>query len=170
MTETVRGKWRDLDPQDGGLDPWKVPQAPLKPHRLLREVYRHYTEFKELFKSTGIHTLTHTYEWFGPDLDEESDAKGHHPADLSVPHKETVSFSLWDLERGINKLPERKRQAFYLNVICDLLQKEAGAIMGINHVTVGQYVEQCMIFLAKEQLIKTTSIEEQEDGDPADRS
>lgn len=152
MTEgTPKGYWRDWDPRDGGLDPWEVRQAPFKPHRLLREIYRHYIEFRALFVDEGLDTLHHTYEWFDPDLTAEPDAKGKYPANLNSVHKETVSFSLWDLDRGIDKLPERKRQAFYLNVICDLLQKEAGAIMGINHVTVGQYVEQAVLLLAEEQ-------------------
>lgn len=149
--DKIQGRWRQLDRGDGGRDPWKVPQKPIPAHRLLRDVYRHYREFRQLFTDTGTHVLTHTYEWYDPDLSAEPDKKGNYPADITKPHKETVTLSLFDLTEGLNELAPRKRQAFYLNVVLDLLQKEVGAIMDITTVTVGQYVDQATMQLAKRQ-------------------
>lgn len=147
-----RGKWRDRDPADGGLDPWKVPQEPLPNHRILRAVYRNYSQFRLLFADTGTHTLTHTYEWFEPDTAAEPNEKGRYPADLTKPQKETFEVDLFDLTEGLDELAKRKRQAFVLNVIEDRLQKEVGAIMGISTVTVGQYVDQACFQLAEKHL------------------
>lgn len=58
-------------------------------------------------------------------------------------------LSLLDLQYGLDKLSPRKREAVYLNVIRDMKQKDAAAIMGITTVSVGQYVEQAMIQLAE---------------------
>lgn len=149
--DEIRGKWRDVPRDEGGLNPDEVRRQPWEKHRLLREVYRHYPEFRQLFIDTGIHVLTNTYEWYPDDTSAEPDEKGVYPPDMSRPQKETVSLSLFDLTEGLNELTLRRRQAFYLNVILDLLQKEAGAIMGISTVTVGQYVDQATIYLAKRQ-------------------
>lgn len=97
-------------------------------HRLLREVFRHYTEFQELFKREGIDTID--YGGF--------------------------SVSLWDLQDALrpqNKggiLSDRKLEAVYYNVVLDMKQKDVAKIMGITTVSVGQYVEQAMIQLSKE--------------------
>lgn len=96
-------------------------------HRVLREVYRHYYEFKELFKSTGKHVL------------EYGD----------------ISISFYDLKDGIKPqseggpLSERKRQAVLLNVVRDMKQQDVAEIMGITTVSVGQYVEQAMLQLSE---------------------
>lgn len=96
-------------------------------HRLLREVFRHYTEFHQLFTSTGQDTIE-----YGP-----------------------FSISLWDLQDALkpqNKggiLSDRKLEAVYYNVILDKKQKDVAEIMGITTVSVGQYVEQAMIQLSE---------------------
>lgn len=81
--------------------------------RVLREVYRHYADFKDHVSRTGQHFIA-----YGPLL---------------------ISFS--DLKNGVNSLSERKKEAFFLNVILDKKQKECAEIMGIKMVSVGQYVE-----------------------------
>lgn len=96
-------------------------------HRILREVFRHYTEFHQLFKSEGIDTI---------DYGE-------------------FSISLWDLQDALKPqdqggiLSNRKLEAVYYNVILDMKQKDVAKIMGITTVSVGQYVEQAMIQLSE---------------------
>lgn len=69
-----------------------------------------------------------------------------------------VTLAFTDLERALKQfeddakkdgtvLSKRKEQAFYLNVIRDMLQRDVADIMGITTVSVGQYVEQGMIQL-----------------------
>jgi DNA-directed RNA polymerase specialized sigma24 family protein len=82
-------------------------------HRILREVYRHYLDFEDFYRRTGRETLEH---------------KG-------------VTVNFLDLKDGIDKLSGRKQQAFYLNVIRDMKQKDVAEIMGITTVSVGQYVD-----------------------------
>lgn len=92
-------------------------------HKLLREVYRNYQQFRELVRTSGVDTISH----------------------------EDFSISFYDLEEGINNLSPRKKEAFYLNVILDLKQKDVARLMGITTVSVGQYVEAAMQQLEKEQ-------------------
>lgn len=82
-------------------------------HRILREVYRHYTDFEDFFRRTGKDTLEH---------------KG-------------IVINFTDLKKGINELSGRKQEAFYLNVIRDMKQKDVAEIMNITTVSVGQYVD-----------------------------
>lgn len=111
-------------------------------HRILREVLRHYIEFRELVAGYGgslgadgrNHVLDHSY-WV-------EDEKGNKK-------KETISISFWDLHTGLKELAPRKREAIYHNVILDKKQKDVAAIMGITTVSVGQYVEAGCIQLAK---------------------
>src|SRR5581483_3980985 len=94
------------------------------PEKVLKEILRHYTEFRELVNNGGNHVLEHSYEW----VDEDGKK-----------HKETLAFSFWDLHRGIKELPPRKREALYWNVIRDYKQRDVAEIMGITSVSVGQY-------------------------------
>lgn len=95
-------------------------------HRILREVFRHYTEFRDLFTREGIDTI----EYGG------------------------LTLSLWDLQDALRPqseggvLSDRKLEAVYYNVIRDMKQKDVAEIMGITTVSVGQYVEQAMIQLS----------------------
>jgi DNA-directed RNA polymerase specialized sigma24 family protein len=89
--------------------------------RILKEVYRHYIDFQDFASREGKYFITN-----GP-----------------------ITLSLLDLQFGLDKLSPRKREAVYLNVILDMKQKDAAAIMGITTVSVGQYVEQAMIQLAE---------------------
>ena len=106
----------------------------IPPHRVLRDMLRHYTEFRELVNNGGSHVLEHSYLA----ADEDGNV-----------HKETISISFWDLHRGIKDLAPRKRQALFLNVLLDKKQKDVAAMMGITTVSVGQYVEAACKQLAK---------------------
>ncbi len=86
-------------------------------HRVLREAFRHYTDFKDFVARTGQDTL----EYQGVTLSF---------AQLSMTLKEEFP-----------KLAKRKRQAFYLNVLLDLKQRDVAEKMSITTVSVGQYVE-----------------------------
>lgn len=115
---------------------------PIPKHRILREVYRHYYEFKQIFTREGTHVIEHSY-W----TKNEDGSRTKH----------TLSISLWDLHDGLETLSARKREAVYYNVILDKKQKEVAEIMGITTVSVGQYVEQAMMqltdkYFAEEQV------------------
>lgn len=113
-------------------------------HRILREVYRHYLTFRDLVSnpeqdgnggyrdSSGV--LDHGY-W----VEEENGDR----------RKVYVTLSFWDLQDALKDLSPRKREAVFYNVILDLKQKDAGNIMGITPVSVGQYVEQAMLQLSE---------------------
>lgn len=111
----------------------KVKGRPTKPmplHRVLREVYRHYLEFKALVQQDGRdHVLDHGY-WV---YDEDGE---------TIIGKETVQISFWDLHNALASLSPRKKEAMFYNVILDMKQQDVADIMGITTVSVGQYVEQ----------------------------
>lgn len=109
-------------------------KEPIPKHRILREVYRHYYSFKQIFAGEGTHVIQHSYWTY----DEKGNKK-----------KETVQISLWDLHDGLKNLSARKREAVFYNVILDKKQKDVAEIMGITTVSVGQYVEQAMMQLAE---------------------
>jgi DNA-directed RNA polymerase specialized sigma subunit len=112
-----------------------------QPHRILREVYRHYYEFQTLVSATGEHTLDHVvrlYDDGGNEIDR-------------VP----ITISFFDLRDGLRPqneggvLSDRKLQAVMLNVVRDMKQRDVAEAMGITTVSVGQYVEHAMEQLAK---------------------
>lgn len=107
---------------------------PIPKHRVLREVLRHYIEYREHVGSTGEHVITHGY-WVYPENGER--------------YKEIVTISFWDLHRDIQDLSPRKREALFYNVILDWKQRDVAEEMGITTVSVGQYVEQACLQLAK---------------------
>jgi DNA-directed RNA polymerase specialized sigma24 family protein len=115
----------------------------IPPHRVLREVYRHYDEFRELVANDGRkHVLEHGYFVEDPETGERRHVH--------------LSISFWDLKRDLNRLSDRKREAFEYNVIQDMKQKDVAEIMGITTVSVGQYVE-----AACEQLAQSFFTEEE---------
>lgn len=126
-------------PNNKHLRTYRTDKIP--PHRILREVYRHYNEFEALFASTGKHVIEHGYFIYEDDL-------------TTIKNKVTVSISLFDLRDGLRPqsdggiLSSRKLEAVMLNVIRDMKQRDVADIMGITTVSVGQYVEQAMIQLA----------------------
>lgn len=123
-------------------------------HRVLREVYRHYLEFRDYVSSTGNSVIEHGY-FIYPD-----------PKDPFSPDKQKVevTVSFWDLHSGLKDLSPRKREAVFYNVILDWKQRDVAKKMGITTVSVGQYVEQGMIQLAEryfaEELVKVEDVEE----------
>jgi DNA-directed RNA polymerase specialized sigma24 family protein len=113
-----------------------IPKKTMPKHRILREIYRHYTELKTFVAAYGCDkVITHTYVVY----DEDGKDLG----------KETVTISFWDLHGSLEALSDRKREAVHLNVILDWKQKDVAEKMGITTVSVGQYVEQAMLQLAK---------------------
>ena len=112
-----------------------------QPHRILREVYRHYYEFEDLFRSEGTHVIDHAVRIYDEN-DNEIDR---------IP----ISISFFDLRDGLKPqseggvLSDRKLQAVMLNVIRDMKQRDVAEAMGITTVSVGQYVEHAMEQLAK---------------------
>lgn len=110
--------------------------------RILKEVYRHYIDFQDFASREGKYFIS-----YGP-----------------------IMLSLIDLQFGLDKLSPRKREAVYLNVIQDMKQKDAAAIMGITTVSVGQYVEQAMIQLAERYFSDMDEEEEATYAEIFDRS
>lgn len=113
--------------------------APQQPHRVLREIYRHYYEFEGLFQSTGQHVINYALQIDGDE------------GPVRIP----ISISFFDLRDGLKPqsedgvLSDRKLQAVMLNVIRDMKQRDVAEIMGITTVSVGQYVEHAFEQLAK---------------------
>jgi DNA-directed RNA polymerase specialized sigma24 family protein len=112
------------------------PTEPIPLHRILREVLRHYTEYRELVNQDGrLHVIDYGYWVYNEDGTRKE--------------KQDVSISFWDLYEGLKELAPRKREAIFYNVILDMKQKDVAKIMGITTVSVGQYVEAGTIQLAK---------------------
>lgn len=112
------------------------PTAPIPPHRILREIYRHYTEYKALVSATGESVIEHGYFVY------EEDGE-------TIKDKILIILSFWDLHGALQHLSKRKREAVFYNVIFDLKQRDVAKIMNITTVSVGQYVEQAMQQLAE---------------------
>lgn len=107
-------------------------------HKILREVFRHYTEFQDWVSSTGDSVIEHGYFLYDSSDDEK------------IVGKVLVTISFWDLHDALQRVADRKKEAVYYNVIRDMKQKDVAKIMGITTVSVGQYVKQAMIQMAKE--------------------
>lgn len=112
------------------------PTEPIPLHRVLREVYRHYLEFRDHVSRTGEHVIDHGYFIY------EDDGK-------TIKDRVAVSISFWDLHNGLKHLSNRKREAVFHNVILDKKQRDVAEEMGITTVSVGQYVEQAMLQLSQ---------------------
>jgi len=108
---------------------------PIPPHRILREVYRHYMEYKAWVSSTGGSVIDHGYFVYNEDG--------------TIKQKISVSISFWDLHDALHKLSKRKREAVFYNVLLDWKQRDVADKMGITTVSVGQYVEQAMLQLSE---------------------
>lgn len=101
-------------------------------HKILREVYRNYLEYREYVQKTGHDVIEYSVE--------TERGSGQYT-------RITISFS--DLKKGVSDLAPRKQEAFYLFVICGLLQREVADIMQVTTVTVGQYADAALRQLAK---------------------
>lgn len=135
------GKWREGIAK---ADREARHTKPIPMHRILREVYRHFLEYERYVASTGQHVLHHSYLVYEDDQ-------------MTVKEKVEVSISFWDLFYGLEALSPRKREAVFHNVILDKLQREVAAEMGITTVSVGQYVDQAMLFVAKRYFAEASS-------------
>ncbi len=102
--------------------------AALPLHRVLREILRHYTEFRVLVNEDGRNDNIEYSYWV-------HDKRGRKK------YKEELTISFWDLHNCLNELAPRKKEAIYYNVILDEKQRDVAKRMGITTVTVGQYVE-----------------------------
>lgn len=91
-------------------------------HRILREVLRNYTVFESYCSQFGEYEI----------------------------HHRDMRINFHDLQNCLKKLSKRKKEAVFYNVILDMKQKDVAAKMGITTVSVGQYVEQACLQVAKE--------------------
>jgi DNA-directed RNA polymerase specialized sigma24 family protein len=98
-----------------------VSQLKPPPHKIIREVLRHYLEFEALAV--------------------EQDPLNEYISDYTLTYGE-YSISFLDLQGCLKKLSPRKQEAVFYNVILDWKQAQVADLMGIKTVTVGQYVEQ----------------------------
>lgn len=138
----------------------KKPTKPIPEHLILREVLRHYLEYRDLVmapstgkpdgKSISSVECDHGIIDYGYYIyDEEGDKK----------EKIEITLSFWDLLGCLRPqskgglLSDRKREAIFYNVILDKKQQDVADIMNITPVTVGQYVEQGCMHIA-EKLFK----------------
>jgi DNA-directed RNA polymerase specialized sigma24 family protein len=121
-------------------------------HRVLREVLRHYVEYKEHVGNTGNHVIEHGYYIY------EDDGE-------TIKDKISVTLSFWDLHRGIKELSPRKKEALFYNVIMDMKQRDVAEEMEITTVSVGQYVEQATIQLAEEYFSEEIAEQEKDKTD-----
>lgn len=115
---------------------------PIPRHRILREVYRHYLEYREYVSSTGNHVIEHGYFLYNDDG--------------SIKEKVNITVSFWDLFEGLKDLSPRKREAVWYNVILDQKQRDVAKKMQITTVSVGQYVEQAMLQLSQRYFAEET--------------
>lgn len=110
-------------------------------HKILREAYRNYLTFEQYVTDTSRDIIEYAI-----------------PASKGSDEYIPVQISFTDLQRALEAyqddvrvkgtpLSKRKEQAFYLNVLRDMLQRDVAEMMGITTVSVGQYVEQAMIQL-----------------------
>lgn len=125
-------------------------------HRVLREVYRHYLEFRDLVAQP---------EHDGQGGYGNSDGVieyGYFVKEGDKLRRVYVTLSFWDLQGALKDLSPRKREAVFHNVILDKKQKDVAEIMGITTVSVGQYVEQAMLQLSETYFVDLEVVEDEE--------
>ena len=92
-----------------------------EPHKIVREVLRHYLEFEKLASN--------------------EDSNAMFISDYTIEYGDYM-ISFLDLQGCLRDLSPRKKEAVFYNVILDWKQAKVAELMGIKTVTVGQYVEQ----------------------------
>lgn len=112
-------------------------------HRVLREVLRKYITLKEACSRDGNYSLE-VCSITGCINPKTGACKGHEGPCIPV------SINLLDLQGCLNRLSKRKKEAVFYNVILDMKQKDVAEVMGITTVSVGQYVEQACLQVAKD--------------------
>lgn len=128
-------------------------------HLILREAYRNYLTFKQYVSDTGQDVIEYSI-----------------PKSKASDEWISIAISFTDLEGALKAfqdgtkngtvLSRRKEQAFYLNVIQDKKQKDVAEIMNITTVSVGQYVDQACLQLAKYYFGDTRTLDSE--GEPKD--
>jgi DNA-directed RNA polymerase specialized sigma24 family protein len=112
-------------------------------HKILREAYRNYLTFQDFVSATGKDIIEYAV-----------------PTKKGSREMVMISISYSDLERALHQfsdgirsegtvLSARKEEAFHLNVIRDMLQRDVAEIMNISPVSVGQYVDQACLQLSE---------------------
>lgn len=131
------------------------PTEPIARHRILREAYRHYPEYRDyVMAHGGTGVIEHGY-WVYPVeavLDSDGEpliADGEAVVKELPRYKVSLAISFWDLHNALHTLSDRKREAMFYNVILDWKQRDVAKKMGITTVSVGQYVEQACLQLAE---------------------
>lgn len=125
----------------------------LQPHRILREVLKHYLEFRDIVTSPEQQATGQAGK--NRSVGNSRGTDGVIDYTYSVRREDgsidkiSLSISFWDLQGLLQKLSPRKREAVFYNVILDKKQKDVAEIMGITTVSVGQYVDQAMLQLQK---------------------
>jgi hypothetical protein len=119
-------------------------------HKILREAYRHYIHWQDMITYGDPNSGSHVSDVITYVV----------PKEPGSTESVAVTISFHDLERALKLfkdgteaegtiLSQRKEQAFHLNVIQDMLQRDVAEIMGITTVSVGQYVEQAVLQLSE---------------------
>jgi len=104
-------------------------------HRVLREVLRNYTVYETLCATNA-------------DRDPGT-GMGRISSDMWEIDHDGMVINFLDLKGCLKDLSPRKREAVFYHVILDWKQKDVATQMGITTVSVGQYVEQGMLQIAK---------------------
>jgi DNA-directed RNA polymerase specialized sigma24 family protein len=139
------------------MHPRPVYAAETAPIIVLREIYRHYLSFRDYVAGGGDHILEHSYLITDPDGSPVWTTIGPKEYGWVNARKVTISFSFWDLHRGLKELAPRKKEAFFYNVILDQRQRTVASRMGITTVSVGQYTKNAMIELLVHHVIPELS-------------
>jgi DNA-directed RNA polymerase specialized sigma24 family protein len=131
----------------------------LQRHKVLREAYRHLHEFEDFATHSIPEPSSGKYGQSGRTINAQNSGLRD-----TIEYKGIV-LSLIDLKNALVEanLAPRKQEAFYLNVICDMKQRDVAEKMGITTVSVGQYVEQAMLQIAdvyfKDETLEDLSVE-----------
>lgn len=124
---------------------------PIPPHRILREVYRHYLEFRSVVCSpTGSAADGRSTSSVLCDNGVIDYGYFVYDDEGNVKDRVAISISFWDLHGALVDLSKRKREAVFYNVILDWKQRDVAKKMKITTVSVGQYVEQAMLQLSED--------------------
>lgn len=120
-------------------------------HRILREVYRHYLEYRSIVMSPRSESDGSGKTSNSAFCDNGVIEHGYfiYNEDGSIKDRIIVTISFWDLFNGLKDLSPRKREAVWYNVILDQKQRDVAEKMKITTVSVGQYVEQAMLQLSE---------------------
>jgi hypothetical protein len=119
-------------------------------HKILREAYRNYLHWQDAITWGDANSGSHVSDVLTYSVPKEPGSTEY----------VAITISFYDLERALKLfkdgteadgtvLSKRKEQAFFLNVIQDMLQRDVAEIMGITTVSVGQYVEQAVLQLSE---------------------